>query len=150
MYRIERAEDHFRLLLPLSLMEKFGFREGDDFQVEERQEGIFLMPTKGRTEILKRAKEKIARINEDILHSEGLTLEEVNAAAKAGMIAYDQRDWWMEEWQKKEREIEKEIGEGKEKRFKSAKDLITHLHGLRNGGNSYGRGPSLYYRYGGV
>ncbi len=133
MYRIEKVRDHFRILLPLGLMEKSGFREGDDFEVEERQEGIFLMPIRGSSEILKRAKEKIAGINEDLLHSKGLTLEEVNAAAEAGIIAYGQRGWWMEEWQKEEREIEKEIGEGKEKRFKSAKDLITHLHGLRNG-----------------
>ena len=73
--------------------------------------------TKKGQEILSRAKEKIEQIQKDILHSQGLTKEEIKVASKVGLIDPDQAWWWTEEWQKKEREAEKDVKEGKVKKF---------------------------------
>lgn len=64
-------------------------------------------------QVLSKAKRKIDRIREDILHSEGLSPEEIKIATKVGLIDPDQAWWWTEEWQKGEREAEREIKEGK-------------------------------------
>ncbi|MCK4618216.1 hypothetical protein KAT45_04845, partial [Candidatus Aerophobetes bacterium] len=59
---------------------------------------------KKEQEILSRAKKKIGQIQKDILHSQGLTKEEAKVASKVGLIDPDQAWWWVEEWQKGERE----------------------------------------------
>ena len=79
-------------------------------------------------ETLSRAKEKIEQIQKDILHSQGLTKEEAKVASKVDLIDPDQAWWWTEEWQKKEREAEKDVKEGKVKRVTNVEDLIKDLH----------------------
>ncbi len=79
-------------------------------------------------EIRSQAKEKVEQIQKDILHSQGLTKQEAKVACKAGLIDPDQAWWWTEEWQKKEREAEKDVKKGKVKRFTNVEDLIKDLH----------------------
>jgi len=69
--------------------------------------------TEKEQEILFRATRKTERIKEDIIHSEGLSLEEIELAVKVGLIDRKQAWWWTEEWQKGERQVEREIKEGK-------------------------------------
>ena len=66
-----------------------------------------LAPAEQRT--LARAKAKIERIQRDILHATGLTEEEAQVAAKAGLIDPDQMYWWTEAWQKGERAAEADV-----------------------------------------
>jgi len=75
-----------------------------------------------------KAKEKIEQIQKDIIDSQGLTQEEIKVACKVNLIDPDQAWWWTEEWQKKEREAEKDIKEGKVKEFSKVEDLIKDLH----------------------
>jgi hypothetical protein len=78
---------------------------------------------------LKRARRKIAAINEDMIHSKGLTREEADVAAKVGLIDPDQIWFWLEEWQKGEREVERDIRAGRTSGpFTTAKELIAHFH----------------------
>ncbi len=84
--------------------------------------------TKKEQEILLRAKERVEQIQKDILHSQGLAKEEIKVACKVGLIDPDQAWWWAEEWQKGEREAEKDIREEKIKRFSNIEDLIKDLH----------------------
>jgi len=79
-------------------------------------------------EILLTAKEKVEQIQKDILHSQDLTKQEAKLTFKAGLIDPDQAWWWTEEWQKKEREAEKDVKEGKVRRFTNVEDLIKDLH----------------------
>lgn len=59
----------------------------------------------------------------------GLTREEADVAAKAGLIDPDQKYWWLEDWQKGEREAERDIQEGRiSGPFTTAEELIVHLH----------------------
>ena len=82
--------------------------------------------------ILARAKDKIKTINEDMLNSKGLTEAEVNVAAKAGLIDPEQKYWWLESWQKGEREAERDERENRSSSaFETAEDLLVHLDNQR-------------------
>ena len=75
------------------------------------------------------AKDKIKTINEDMLNSKGLTEAEANVAAKAGLIDPEQKYWWLESWQKGEREAERDDREGRSSsEFETAESLLAHLH----------------------
>jgi len=73
------------------------------------------------------AKRKIKAINEDVLNSEGLTEDEADAAIGAGLIAADQKYWWLEEWQKHHRKAEEEIKKGCVKEFDSPEAFLNSL-----------------------
>lgn len=87
------------------------------------------MLTAGDQKILSRAKANIDKINKDLLNSKGLTLKEIEVAAKAGLINKDQSYFWTEEWQKDEHESERDV---RERRvigpFDNAEDLIDALN----------------------
>ncbi len=70
-----------------------------------------LTPTEQR--VLSRAKVKVERIQRDLLHGKGLTEEEAQVAAKAGLIDPDQVYWWTEAWQKGERVAEAQVRSGR-------------------------------------
>ena len=84
--------------------------------------------SKKEQRILARAKDKIKTINEDMLNSKGLTEAEANVAAKAGLIDPEQKYWWLESWQKGEREAERDEREGRSSsEFETTEDLLAHL-----------------------
>lgn len=70
-------------------------------------------PTIRAQQELGSAKRKIQAINEDVLDSEGLTEDEADAAIEAGLIAADQKYWWLEDWQKRHRKAEADIKKGR-------------------------------------
>lgn len=59
-----------------------------------------------------KAKNKISKINTDPINSVGLNDEEIKLAIKTGLIDQDQSYWWHEDWQKGEREADKDIANG--------------------------------------
>ena len=61
---------------------------------------------------LMRANTKIRNIQHSLLRSKGLTTNEVTVAVKVGLIDSDQAYWWTEEWQKGERNAERELRAG--------------------------------------
>ena len=73
------------------------------------------------------AKRKIKAINEDVLNSKGLTEDEADAAIEAGLIAADQKYWWLEEWQKRYRKAEEDIRKGCVKEFDSPEAFLNSL-----------------------
>ena len=78
---------------------------------------------------LARSKKKIAAIKKDLANSRGLTAEEADVAAKTGLIDPEQKYWWLEEWQKGEREAEKDIKAGRVETFESPeafRKALTH------------------------
>lgn len=80
--------------------------------------------TEKEQQVLWKVKRKIDRIQEDFLHSEGLSPEEIKVATKVGLIDPSQAWWWTEEWQEGEREAEKSELVGP---FDSAEELIKSL-----------------------
>lgn len=83
--------------------------------------------TASEQKLLGKAREKIQRIRRDLASGRGLTPEEAKAAVKVGLIARDQRWWWTEEWQKEEREAERDLRAGRTKAFESADQLFEDL-----------------------
>jgi len=69
--------------------------------------------TAAEQRVLARAKAKIERIRSDLLHAKGLSQEEVQLAAKVGLIDPDQLYWWTEAWQKGERAAEADARAGR-------------------------------------
>lgn len=89
-------------------------------------------PKRNEQTVLASAQKKIAAINQNLRTAKGLTETETRAAAKAGLIDEEQRWWWTETWQKKEREVENDIANGRvSKPVNSAGELIAHLRGLK-------------------
>ncbi len=76
---------------------------------------------------LARAKRKIRAINEDVLNSRGLTEDEADAAIEAGLIAADQKYWWLEDWQKRYRKAEEDIRKGCIQEFDSPEAFLNSL-----------------------
>jgi len=82
--------------------------------------------------LLTSAKGRIEAIQKDLKNAVGLTQEEAEVAAKVGLIDPEQRYWWLEDWQRGEREAQREIDERKTSRpFERVSDLTDHLRRLR-------------------
>ena len=102
-----------------------GLREGDMLEAQLEGEKIVFLPitavtkipvkklSKREQNILATAKKKIAKISKGIIHSRGLNTSEIQTVVKAGLIAHEQAYWWHEDWQKGEREAEKNITAGR-------------------------------------
>jgi len=114
-----------QVTIPKEIFNKLHLEEGDFVEAKTEDQKIVLVPKKLVTKpniiplnkeeqnLLKKAKTKMDKIRQDLAHSKGLTEKEINVAVKVGLIDPDQAWWWIEEWQKGERETQKEINEDK-------------------------------------
>ena len=114
-----------QVTIPKEIFNKLHLEEGDFIEAKAEDERIVLIPKKLVTKtdiiplskeeqrILKMAEGKMEKIKQDLPHSKGLSEEEIAVAVKVSLIDKDQTWWWTEEWQKGEREAQKEINEGK-------------------------------------
>src|SRR4030042_4751498 len=114
-----------QVTIPKEIFNKLHLEEGDFIEAKEEDQKIVLVPKKLVTKpdvislsrqeqnTLKKAKTKMEKIKQDLAHSKGLTESETAIAVKVGLIDRDQTWWWTEEWQKGERQHEKEAREGK-------------------------------------
>jgi AbrB family looped-hinge helix DNA binding protein len=114
-----------QVTIPKEIFNKLHLEEGDFIEAKAEDQKIVLVPkrlvtkpgviplSKGEQNILKKAKAKMERIKQDLVHSKGLAEQEIDVAVKVGLIDPDQTWWWTEEWQKGERQAEKEIKKGK-------------------------------------
>jgi AbrB family looped-hinge helix DNA binding protein len=114
-----------QVTIPKEIFNKLHLEEGDFIEARAEDQKIVLVPKKLVTKadviplnkeeqkILKKAHAKIEKIKQDMARSKGLSEEEIAVAVKVGMIDRDQAWWWTEEWQKSEREVQKEINQGK-------------------------------------
>ncbi len=137
---VVRIGPKHQVTIPKEVFDQLHLKPGDFLEAISQGGKVIMVPrqlaakapapslTKKEQKILLEAREKIEYIQKDILHSQGLTIEEAKVASKVGLIDPDQAWWWTEEWQKGEREAEKDIKEGKVKRFTNIEDLIKDLH----------------------
>ena len=122
---LRKVRKFYQVSLPTQLSKKLGIAEGEYVEMQETKEGIPVKPvtvtektpvarlTSKEQQLLVRAKEKIDHINRDLVSSKGLIKEEARVAAKAGLIDPEQMWWWLESWQKGEREAEADIKAGR-------------------------------------
>lgn len=138
-FPLRKVRKFYQVSLPARLSRKLGIAEGEYVQMQESKEGILVKPvvlterfslarlTPKEQSLLLRIKAKIAKIKKDITVAKGLTEEEAHIAVKVGLIDSGQAWWWLEFWQKGEREAEKELKRGKVEEFESVEDLIGDL-----------------------
>jgi AbrB family looped-hinge helix DNA binding protein len=112
-----------QVTIPKDIFSKLHLEEGDFMEAKAEDQKIVLVPkklvtktgvvplSKGEQKLLKKTQAKIEKLKQDMVHSKGLSDEELTVAVKVGMIDPDQAWWWTEEWQKGEREAQKEINE---------------------------------------
>ncbi len=125
-----------QVTIPKEVFDQLHLKPGDFLEAISQGGKVVMVPkqlaakapapslTKKEQQILSQAKQKINRIQTDLLRSQGLTKEEIKVACRVGLIDSDQAWWWAEEWQKGEREAEKHIREGRlYGPFESVKEL---------------------------
>jgi AbrB family looped-hinge helix DNA binding protein len=122
---VVKVRSRRQVTIPKEIFNKLHLEEGDFIDAKAEDQKIVLIPkklvtktdvvslSKEEQKILKTANAKIDRIKQDFAHSKGLGAEEIQVAVKVGLIDKDQVWWWVEAWQKGEREAQKEINEGK-------------------------------------
>jgi len=128
-----------QVTIPQGAFEKLHLAVGDILEAQAAEGKLVLVPKKlmekapvprlspRQQKALLRARRKIQRIRKDLARARGLTHEEANVAARAGLIAKDQQWWWTEVWQKGEREAAREIKSGRTKTFGSVQALVQDL-----------------------
>ena len=133
---VVRVRHKRQVTIPKEIFSQIHLEVGDFVETTVEDGRIVMIPkklavkaeivplTEEEQQVLLKAKRKIDRIREDILHSEGLNAEEIRVATKVGLIEPDQAWWWTEEWQEGEREAEKSELVGP---FESAEELIKSL-----------------------
>lgn len=129
-----------QVTIPKEVFEKLHLKAGEWVEAIVQDGKIIFIPkqltdkqpvprlNKEEQKILAKAKEKIAKINTDTLHSVGLNNKEIKVAVKTGLVDPDQAWWWHEDWQKGEREADRNLAEGRYKQFNNVEDLIKELH----------------------
>jgi AbrB family looped-hinge helix DNA binding protein len=135
-----RVKTKGQITLPKQIRDELDLSEGDMVEIDIENGCAVIMPRRvvaaiptpklsaKEQQALTRAQKKVTAINENMIASKGLTQDEANAAAKVGLIDPDQKYWWLEEWQKGEREAEQDIKDGRlSDPFDTAEGLIAHL-----------------------
>jgi AbrB family looped-hinge helix DNA binding protein len=114
-----------QVTIPKEIFNKLHLQEGDFIEAKAEDQKIILVPkklvtktdviplSKEEQKLLKKTQAKIEKIKQDMAHSKGLSEDEIAVAVKVGIIDHDQGWWWTEQWQKGEREAQKEINKGK-------------------------------------
>ncbi|MBI2470798.1 MAG: AbrB/MazE/SpoVT family DNA-binding domain-containing protein [Planctomycetes bacterium] len=135
-----RIRPKHQITIPKEVSEKLHLHVGDLVEAIVENGNIVLIPkqltnkhsipslNKNEHKILIEAREKIKKIQTDLLHSKGLNDYEIKVAVKARLINADQAWWWHEDWQKGEREAEENIKNGKlAGPFDNIEDLVKSL-----------------------
>ena len=139
---LSKITTRHQVTIPQEVFEKLKLKVGEHVEMVEEKGKIIMTPQQvvarapaaklsaQEQELLQVAKQKIQAIQKDLEHSTGLTLEETDVAAKAGLIDPDQKYWWLEEWQEGEREVERNYREGNFEVFDNAQDFLKSLKPL--------------------
>jgi len=137
---LTRISTKHQVTIPREIFKRLHLERGDMLEASEERGRIVLTPKRLVTkapaiplaqkeqEILVQAREKIRKIQSDLVHSKGLTMSEINVAVKTGLVDPDQAYWWHEDWQKGERKAEEDIKRGMvTDPFNSVQELIDSL-----------------------
>lgn len=131
-----------QITIPLEVREAAGIGSGDLLEIEARRGRVVITPqqvvakpaavklSEEEQEALMCARQKIRAIQQDMPSSVGLSRKEADVAARVGLIAADQRWWWLEEWQEGEREAEADLRRGQVETFDSPDEFVKALESL--------------------
>lgn len=130
-----------QVTIPVKLFKKLHLQAGELVEFTEQKGKIILIPkqltnkpavphlNKEEQKTLIKAQKKIFKINTDPINSIGLNNKEIEVAVKTGLIEQDQSYWWHEDWQKGEREADRDIAAGRiSKVYDDVDELINDLN----------------------
>ena len=133
-----KVKDNGQITIPKHIREQLGIVKGDVVEIGIERGKVVMMRVNAAAKLSVReqrllalAKQKIKAINEDILHSTGLTEEEADVAAKANLIDLEQKYWWLETWQQGERQAERDDREGNYTEYDNSEDFLKSLGSSR-------------------
>lgn len=128
-----------QVTIPKDAFARLHLEVGDVLEAEVSKGKLVLVPKKlmekapvpkltaREQQLLTQVQKKIKRIRQNLVSARGLTAAEADVAARAGLIARDQQWWWTEDWQKGEREAERDVRASRTRGFQSASQLFEDL-----------------------
>ena len=129
-----------QITIPKQVFDDLKLQAGDIVEIVSTGDEAVLIPkrvvntksvaslSEAEQKVLPAIKSKIEVISKDIVNSKGLTPKEADIAAKVGLIDPQQRWWYLEAWQKDEREAEAAIKNGDmSKPFSDADEALNYL-----------------------
>lgn len=128
-----------QITIPKKVRDGLGLVEGDLIEINVQNGTGVILPRRvvaaapvpklspKEQQLLARARKKIDAINEEVLHSKGLTREEAEVAAKTSLIDPDQLWFWLEDWQKGIRAAEHDLQEGRSTTYDSPEAFLKSL-----------------------
>lgn len=138
---IIKVRDRHQVTIPKEIAKRLNLNPGDFLEMEVHGGKGILTPRRvvptapvpklspKEQRLLDATKKKIEKINTDVLNSKGLTPTEADIAAKVGLIDPEQKWFWLEGWQKRHREAERDIKEGRVYGpFATVEEFIADLH----------------------
>ena len=129
-----------QVTIPKDIFQSLGLEVGDILEATIENGRVIYIPkeviekapapklTATEQKLLKTVQKKIKAIQTDITSAKGLTNKELAVAVKARLIDPEQQYWWREEWQRGEREAQKEIAAGETEEFTSTQEFIQALN----------------------
>ncbi|MCH8901657.1 MAG: AbrB/MazE/SpoVT family DNA-binding domain-containing protein [Chloroflexi bacterium] len=131
-----------QITIPKPVRDQLGLSAGDLVEIDVEGDRCIIIPQRvvpavpapklsvTEQRALTKATKKIAAIKKDLVTSRGLTQDEAAVAAKAGLIDPGQIWFWLEDWQKGEREAERDIMAGRVQTFKTPEEFRNALKAL--------------------
>jgi len=121
MLTIREIKDGFQLIFPKEIMGQFGFKDEDKVEFEIKEDGI-LLKAKHHTVTLDEMKRKMRE-------RVGLTMDEMEIAAQAGLIRRDQFSYWTAETQERLKKAEEDFESGRTTRVKNIEEISAYIEG---------------------
>jgi len=119
MLTVREIKDGFQLVFPKEVMGQLGLKDKDKVEFEIKEDGI-LLKAKHRSESLEEIKRKMQK-------RAGLTKDEMEIAAQAGLIRRDQFSYWTAEIQERLKRAEEDFDAGRTTRVKNVEELTLML-----------------------
>lgn len=121
MLTVREIKNGFQLVLPKEVMGQLGVRDKDKVEFEIKKDGI-LLKYQSRSDLLDKIKRKMQE-------RVGLTKDEMEIAARAGLIRHDQFSYWAAEVQGRLKEAEEDFEDDRTTRVKNVEELIDQIEG---------------------
>ena len=121
MLTVREVKDGFQLVFPKEVMGQLGFKDKDKVEFEIKEDGI-LLKKKYHTGTLDEIKRKMQK-------RVGLTIDEMEIAAQAGLIRRDQFSYWTAEIQARLKRAEEDFIAGRTTRVKNVEELNAYIEG---------------------